>query len=110
MMMLIFVSAVLVSLAFDRQERRHRMELELECSRYGVDPPRQRPRIGRFEGFLNIGAGSLLLIAGGAIVWVLFQAPTKSTVAGGLQLGGLFIAAGLALVLLGARALSRAQR
>jgi hypothetical protein len=110
MIMLIFVSALVVSVALGLQERRHRFELEIECGRYGVDVPALRPRIGRFEGILNVGAGSLFLIAGGAIVWILFQVPERSMVAGAFHLGALFIAAGLTLIVLGTRILSRNRR
>jgi hypothetical protein len=110
MIMLIFVSALVVSVALGRQERRHRLELEIECGRYGVDVPTLRPRIGRFEGILNVGTGSLLLVAGGAVVWILFQVPDRSMVDGAFHLGALFIAAGLTLLVLGSRILSRNRR
>jgi hypothetical protein len=110
MIMIIFVSALLVSLALGRQERRHRLEMEIESSRYGVSAPPLRPRIGRFEGILNVGTGSLFLLAGGAVVWILFLIPDTARVAGVLHLGALFIAAGLTLIVLGLRALSNSRR
>jgi hypothetical protein len=110
MIILMAVSAALVAIVLDRQERRHRLDVETECSRYGVDVPLQRSRISRFEGYLNVAVGVLLLLAGCAAGSVLLAARERSLPAGSLQAPALFIAAGMAMVWAGGRILLRSKR
>jgi hypothetical protein len=110
MIILMLFSAALVALALDRQQRRHRLEIEIECSRYGVDIPPQRARISRFEGYMNIGVGALLLFTGCAMGWLLLVARDISAAHGSLQVPALFAAAGVVMLLLGGRVLRRSRR
>lgn len=110
MIILMVVSAVFVALALDRQQRRHRLQLEIECIRYGVDMPVQRPRVSRFEGYLNAAMGVLLFLAGCAMGWVLLAGDTGAAPPGALQAPALFVAAGLVIAVAGGRILLRSRR
>ncbi len=110
MIMLMVVSAVIVALALDRQQRRHRLEIEIECSSNGVDIPLRRPRISRFEGYLNVAVGVLLVVAGCAMGWVLLAGLHRSPPPGSLQAPALFLAAGSVMVVAGGRVLLRSKR
>jgi hypothetical protein len=109
MMLFIFVSAILVWVAFDRQKKRHRLELELECGRHGVEVPKVRPPVGKFEAWVNFAAGVLLFVEGGLFVWVLLQAPEGSSVKDAYQLAVLMMAGGVILAVFGARASARSK-
>ncbi len=109
MSLLVFVSAISVSLVLGRQERRHALELELECSRYGVEPPKRRQRVGRFEGWMNTVAGLLLTGAGAWIVSLILTSPDHAGTTGVVQLGSLLVAAGLALIIVGVRTIRRSR-
>jgi hypothetical protein len=109
MMILMVVSAVLVAVTLDRQQRRHRLEIEIECGRRGFDIPLQRPRISRFEGYLNVAVGSLLLSGGFAMGWMLVGVRHDALPPGSLQAPALFIAAGLVMVVAGGRVLLRSK-
>jgi len=60
MIFLVFVTAVLVSGALERQARRHRFELEMEYERLGIPISLPRPKLKRAEAWMNVGIGILL--------------------------------------------------
>ncbi len=62
MIFLVFVTAVLVSGAFERQARRHRFELEMEYERLGIPVPPPRPKLKRAEAWMNVVIGILLVL------------------------------------------------
>jgi hypothetical protein len=109
MMLFIFISAILVWVSFDRQKKRHRRELELECGRLGVEAPKVRPSVGKFEAWVNFAAGVLLFVEGGLFVWVLLQAPEGSSVKDAYQLAALMMLGGLALAVFGARTAAQSK-
>lgn len=120
MILLIFTASVVVTIILGRQERRHRMEMAWEYERRGIPVPPVRPKLRRTEAGLNIGLGMLLLFFG----TVMLAANLKSIEQGGGMPGGtghfpgseiweqaaFYWAGGLALIILGIRALLHIRR
>ncbi len=111
-MILVYVTAILVSIVLERQERRHRFNLEMEYRRLQIPIPPKRPKLPRLESWLNIAVGLLLLILGALFLWTLFSIisnhrlslpqPTERDFP---MMGAAFISAGLALIILGTKSL-----
>ena len=105
MMLLIFIAAVGVSIALERQERHHLLEQALEYKRLGWEMPVPVPRLSRIEGWINVAFGVILLGAGGWLGWVVIRIPHPESAASTFELIALMIAAGAALTILGGKAL-----
>ena len=120
MILLIFVAAVLVAIVLERQERRHRYEKTWEYQRLGVPPPTVRPKLKRTEAWLNIGLGVLMLFFGSAMAWthlkVMDALAARPDLPGQVPAGdfweqtAFFLAAGIALIVLGATAVRQITR
>jgi|GEM_PF-1400766 len=109
---LIYVVAVLVSIVLERQERRHRFNIEMEYCRLQLPMPLIKPKLPRLESWLNIAIGALLLLLGTLFVALTFTVllnpklksmdlPVQEQT---YQAAG-FIAGGLALIILGVKSL-----
>lgn len=101
---LIYVTAVLVSIVLERQERRHRFNLEMEYLRLQIPIPPKRPKLPPLESWLNITVGILLLVLG-ALGLVATLTDVRSSFQDHLNHVAGFIAGGLALVILGVKSL-----
>lgn len=110
MLILVYVLAVLVSLVFERQERRHLFYESLEYQRIGKEPPQPKPKLPLIESWLNVTIGILLFFIGFSAVYVrLFVVWTTSQIDATertmfreeMMYWGVFIAAGIALIILG---------
>jgi hypothetical protein len=72
---MIFMAAVAMALVFQRQEKKHWLELGEAYHRAGLELPPPMPMIEKDEAWVGIGLGVLLCIAGvtigyvGYIVW-----------------------------------------
>ena len=112
MTLAVFVAAVLVSLVLDRQERRHRFHLSLEYEHLGWEMPRPKPRLSRAEAVLSFVVGAVLLIFGGAALYAMLRLESIGEVTGGHYIVAAFLAAGVALITAGGKAVreNRADR
>lgn len=112
----IFIAAVIVSAFFDQQERRHRLELQIEYEKLGRKVPVVRPKLPVLESVANVVVGLILLEIGGLSIWTLLVTIgiAGSDLAGKIvpietDLAAAFLAGGIALVILGGKGI-RANR
>jgi hypothetical protein len=111
MMLLIFIAAVGVSIALERQERRHLLEQMLEHRRLRWETSLPVPRLSRMEGWITVAFGVILFGSGGWLGWVIIRIPHPESATSTFELVELMIAAGAALTILGGNALmTRARR
>ncbi len=112
----IFIVAVIISAFFDQQERRHRLELQIEYEKLGRKMPAAEPKLPMLESIANVVIGLILLEIGGvAVITVLGTigivgndmwgktAPLQTDFSAALLAGG------IALIILGAKGI-RANR
>jgi len=112
MTLAVFVAAVLVSLGLDRQERRHRFHLSLEYEHLGWEMPRPKPKFSRAESVVNIFLGAVLIIFGGVALYAMLNLESIGEMTGGHYIVAAFLAAGVALITVGWKAVreNRADR
>ncbi len=103
--LVIFLAALGVSQVLRRQEKVHWLQLELEYRRAGFDIPKPVPRLSKFEAWLNIAVGILLLLAGSSFVVMILKIPDLPGLRSVLPLASLILAGGATLAILGTRAL-----
>jgi hypothetical protein len=60
MIILVYITAILVSIILERQERRHNFELEMEYRRLGKSIPEPKPKLTMIQSFLNIVVGVVI--------------------------------------------------
>ncbi len=112
--LLVFIEALILSAVFERQERDHRLELEIEYEKQGMKAPLRVPKLPLLESVANVVVGLLVLEFGGIFVWTTLGMIRK---AGKLDAKGMgliqhimanqiifaaaFLAGGIALVILG---------
>ena len=117
MFIVLYVTAVLVSLVLQRQERRHQFELSQEYHRLGVEMPSAAPKIPRLESWLNVVLG--IILSGFATLFLRMNFlrlrefaddPRLAPHGFEWELASVFLAAGIALVILGVRSLLRNKR
>lgn len=101
----IFVAAVLVSLAFDRQERRHRFEIRLEYERLGWEMPAAKPRIPTLESVLNIVVGLFFFSMGGILLYTFLILGSDLGASWEQYIVAFSLAVGIAMMIVGGRAL-----
>lgn len=112
----VFITAVIIAAFFDQQERRHRLELQIEYEKLGKKMPPAAPKLPMLESIANIVVGIILLETGGLALWGLLgtigvlggdlvarTAPLQTDFSAGLLAGG------IALVILGVKGI-RANR
>ncbi len=106
----IFILAVIISAFFDQQERRHRLELQIEYEKLGRKMPLERPRLPVYESIANILVGLVLAEIGAVSLWsFIFALRTareivmKSDFPGRIDFTSALLAGGIALVILGAK-------
>jgi 4-amino-4-deoxy-L-arabinose transferase-like glycosyltransferase len=107
MMILTFITAVLVSLVFERQERRQAFEESLEYRRMGKEMPKSKLKLPLLESWLNITLGIFILGFGvillGSIFYILNEIPSERFYSEDWEFVSVIIATGIALVLLGSK-------
>jgi hypothetical protein len=120
MILLIFIASVVVAIAFRRQERRHRIALVWEYERRGIPVPRVEPKLKRTEAVLNVCLGMLILCFGCAVVVMHIRmtallgeipgSPGHFPDSGIWEQAAAYCAGGIALIILGLRALRHIHR
>jgi hypothetical protein len=105
MSLLILVTGILVSIVFDRQQRRHRMELMWEYRRLNRPMPVVKPKLTALQAWLNIVLGVILTAMGAVNVVVFLRHPMIAQGKGTISLSVLFIGGGITLIVLGTMAL-----
>ena len=108
----IFIVAVIISAFFDQQERRHKLELQIEYEKIGKKMPQEPPKLQMLESIANIMVGLLLAEIGGVGVWTFLYAvkhagqivsQSKVGVSGEVDCLSAFLAGGIALMILGVK-------
>lgn len=117
MLLLTFILIILISLVFDRQERRHHFEKLLEYERLSIPTPKPKPKLLLLESWLNIILGLFLFSLGILFVYSIFSRLSEPQLSYSVrpaefQLFAVFLAAGIALMMLGWKSvkLNRAYR
>ncbi len=118
MFVAIFIEAVIISAFFDQQERRHKLELQLEYEKIGKEMPPEPPKLPKLESVANIFIGLVLAEIGGFGLWafVALLMQNGASIFTNQKLRGdyftgqtdfiaAFIAGGIALILLGVKSL-----
>lgn len=110
MLISIFIVAVIISAFFDQQERRHRLELQIEYEKLGRKMPEEQPRLPMLESIANILVGMILVEIGAVSLWVFIRMPgtarqieIKSDVFGQIDFMSALLAGGIALMILGVK-------
>ncbi len=118
MFVAIFIEAIIISAFFDQQERRHKLELQLEYEKVGKNVPVEPPKLPRLESFANILVGLVLAEIGGIGLWafvglmmrhgtsiLMNQNLRGEYFTGQTDFVAAFIAGGIALMILGVKSL-----
>jgi hypothetical protein len=107
LMFLIYLAAVGVSIVLERQAKRQKSGIALECARLGLPVPPARPKIQTLEALLNIAIGGVLVVPAVFGFWLILREPfiRENTGAGMIDFYSLLLAAGLTLMYLGGEAL-----
>ena len=112
----IYITAVLVSLVFERQERRHRFELDLEYERLGKVLPPLKPRLSIGTSWLNVVVGAVMLLLGIPMLWSQIQMlkivpllKKSHDFMSGMQfeISGVWLATAIALIILGLKSVQQ---
>ncbi len=112
MFIAIFIVAVIISAFFDQQERRHKLELQIEYEKLGKRMPKEPPKLPMLESVANIVIGLILAEIGGVGVWTFLYAvkhagqivsQSKVGVSGEVDCLSAFLAGGIALMILGVK-------
>lgn len=107
LMFLIYLSAMGVFLVLERQGKRQKREIALECARLGLPLPSPRPKIQTLEALLNIAIGVVMILPAASGFWMMFQSPLLMAQSGpgAADFFSVLLAAGLTLIFLGSKAL-----
>lgn len=110
MFILTFVASVVVYAFLDRQERRHKIELQIEYEKLGKMLPEESPKLPMLESIMNIVTGVILceigiisLLAYLVIVREAGSIMSRSISYPQLDFGAAFLAGGIALTILGVK-------
>jgi hypothetical protein len=110
MSLLILVTGILVSIVFDRQQRRHRMELMWEYRRLNLPMPVVKPKLSALQAWLNIVLGVILTALGAVNVAMFIRHPMIAQGKGMFSISVFFIGGGVTLIFLGTMALRERGR
>lgn len=105
MTLVIFLAAIIVSFLLRHQQRRHALELASVCDRQGISVPNLSPTIPVLESVLTVLVGLALILPAGVALVGAFSEGNPSDWASVWEVSAAGLAAGLALVALGGRAL-----
>jgi len=115
----LYITAILVSIVFERQERRHRFELELEYDRLSKKLPPAKPKLSILTSWLNVAVGIimtiigiLMLISQFAVLHIPHALDKQPAVITGAQfeLVAVWLATSIALILLGLKSVRQHRR
>jgi hypothetical protein len=101
----VFFAAVLVSLVFDSQERRHRLEKELEYDRLGWEMPPEKRKPTRSEAIVKVSLGVIFLVFGGMGLYAYWLIQAEGEKVNGQYFVAVLFTVGVALISAGAKAL-----
>jgi hypothetical protein len=108
MFIIIFIAVVLISLLLYQQGLRHRLELKLEYERQKIPIPQMKPKNSVLVSWMNIVLGILMLGMGSISLWALFTVashfvnhPEIKIERIQWEMAAVFVAAGIALPILG---------
>jgi hypothetical protein len=105
MILTTFMAAVGVALAFQRQQKKHWLELGEGYRRAGLELPPPMPMIGKEEAWVSVAIGILLCLAGigsGYVAVIVWQ---DTGISHGLVFPTLFFGSGGALIISARKAL-----
>ncbi|HXX63542.1 MAG TPA: hypothetical protein VEO56_07055 [Bacteroidota bacterium] len=114
MSLLIFLAALAVSIALQRQAARHRRELALSANKLGVILAPRMPKVRALEAVLGIDIGCIVAGFGAMQVWMITSvlplipgngSAADTTSFNSWASASLTLSAGLALLYLGGKAL-----
>jgi hypothetical protein len=107
MLILIYLSAMGVSIVLERQEKRQRSEIAHACARVGLSLPSPRPGVQIPEALLGIALGMVLLLPAAIEFWLVVSDPLirSNTGAGMIDFNIALLAAGVTLMVLGSKSL-----
>jgi hypothetical protein len=107
LMWLVYLTAMGVSIALERQSRRQKAEIALECAKSGLPLPPSRPKVQALEALLSIAIGLVMLVPALLGFWMIVSVPfiRGNTGQGMIDFYIVLLAAGLTLVFLGGKAL-----
>jgi hypothetical protein len=116
-MLTIFIVAVLVSVIFERQERRHAFTESLEYLRMGKRRAEQEPKFPLLESWMGVAIGIYVVAMGVFMVWadlmvIRYAHEISDTYINGRALmdAGAFIAGGIAILFLSLKSVLRNRR
>jgi uncharacterized membrane protein YidH (DUF202 family) len=105
---LVFLAAIGGAALLEIQEQRHRYQLGTEYRQKGKPMPAPRPKIRTLEAVLNVLAGVILLGVGLMFFWTMAQLEDKGPGRqGSFNSMALFIGLGLAMVVVGTKAVGQ---
>jgi hypothetical protein len=116
---ILYITAVLVSMMFERQERRHRFELELEYERLGKILPPPKPRLSAPTSWLNVIVGTVMGIMGVPMLLSQFAVlrlsshltkPHDAMMGAQFEMSAVWLATSIALILLGLKSVRQHRR
>ncbi len=110
MIILVYVTAILVSIILERQQRRHNFELAMEYRNLGKSIPQQKPKLTLIQSFLNIVVG--VVVAGLGALFIVIHIRIVGELGNGVethhwqanevwQWEAVILATGIALVIVG---------
>jgi hypothetical protein len=107
LMFLIYLSAMGVSVALEKQSKRQKAEIALECARHGLTLPPSRPKVQILESLLSIAIGIVMLVPAVLGFWLILHEPfiRAHTAPEMVDFYVVFLAGGLTLMFLGGQAL-----
>lgn len=117
MFIIIFIAVVLISLLLYQQGLRHRLELKLEYERQKIPIPQMKPKNSVLVSWMNIVLGILMLGMGSISLLALFKVasdfvnhPEVKIEHDQWEMAAVFVAAGIALPILGILSLIKNHR
>lgn len=116
---IIYVVAVLVSIVFERQERRHQFELWLEYDRLGKTLLPSKPKLSLTVSWLNVFVGGVLLVLGASFLLTAFSmlrtfgnrlTEVGSHIGPQFEMAAVTIATSISLIFLGLKSVQQNRR
>ncbi len=116
MFIAIFIEAVIISAFFEQQERRHKLEREIEYEKLGIKMPAETPKLPMLESIANAVVGLIVAEFGGfgllALLGIIQHAGhfadkylTSGYFANEVDFAAAFLAGGIALIMLGVKSI-----
>ena len=107
MALLIFLSGIAIWVFLERQQVRHKKEMELEYARLNFPPPPAPPGLPLLEALLNVVLGVILAGYSLVAIMTLFLDTGRYTLADEGKLAAVIMAAGIVMITVGVRRLAQ---